>query len=49
MLKRCISLLIAVCLISGFGISAAFAEEPVDEASVYLEESCLLILIRRWP
>ncbi|MBE5039929.1 S-layer homology domain-containing protein [Ructibacterium gallinarum] len=39
MLKRCISLLIAVCLISGFGISAAFAEEPVDEASVYLEES----------
>lgn len=39
MLKRCISLLIAVCLVSGIGVTAVFAEEPVDETSIYIEDS----------
>ncbi len=39
MLKRCISSLLVFCFVFGLGVVPAFAEEPVNEASVYLEET----------
>lgn len=39
MLKKCISLLLAVCLVSGIGLSAVFAEEPADAVSSSIEET----------
>lgn len=39
MLKRCMASLLAVCMLVGFGAAAVYAEEPIDEASVYIEDS----------
>ncbi len=39
MLKRWISSLLVLCFAVGLGVLPVWAEEPVDEASVYMEES----------
>ena len=39
MCKKWISMLLTVCIISGISVTAVFADEAIDEASVYTEDS----------